>query len=290
MDVNQYKLRIQEILRASDPSIVSAKKIRQQLETEYKISLQPVKKELDALVMDMFYGLEEELNQNKDVDDPYDNDLDGDNDNDLDGDNDNDLDGDNDDNGPENVPGCDLMSFDMAVAETTVPAAQTSGSTQHFQLALPPTTFAPQALHPPARPSASAPASSTPKRPKKSKDTISGSDSDLSSTEDSRPRAKKARTGTAASKATGSKTKGKKARADLDAEMARKLHSEVNGLRTTRGEARGGEIVFKKKKKAGDETETEKPKKVTGFNKPLMLSPALAEILGESEVSLEGPG
>ena len=51
---SQYADRIKAILKSSDPNVVTAKRIRKQLEEEYGLDLTPMKRDVDALVLRLF--------------------------------------------------------------------------------------------------------------------------------------------------------------------------------------------------------------------------------------------
>lgn len=265
-----------EILRASDLTVVSTKQIRQQLESEYNMSLKPFKKQLDALVMDTLEEVMSDKNNNGAKDDT-DTDADANQSATME-----DLFGEDQVSFPDDGNGTTTTVSDQDLAPAVSNSQNVPNYAQSLGLALPPTSFATQTLHTPSLAKATTSTTNT-KRPKKSKDVISSSDSDLSSTEDLVPRSKKLRTDGAAAAGGKARKKGP----DTDAEMARKLHSEVNGLRRARGDAKGAIILKKKKRATAAEAEdkADKPKRNTGLSKPMQLSPALGELLGAAEVS-----
>ncbi|KAL1922868.1 uncharacterized protein VTP21DRAFT_9244 [Calcarisporiella thermophila] len=63
VDLENYRQRILEILRISDLSQISSRKIRHQLEQEYSLDLKPYKSELDQLVLECYDSVQEEAEE-----------------------------------------------------------------------------------------------------------------------------------------------------------------------------------------------------------------------------------
>ena len=64
-NVSQYENRVKEILQESDLSVISAKQIRRQIESEFKINLTDVKKSFDDMIMTLLFGGEDKHSAQK---------------------------------------------------------------------------------------------------------------------------------------------------------------------------------------------------------------------------------
>ncbi|KAJ2744052.1 hypothetical protein GGI20_003273 [Coemansia sp. BCRC 34301] len=63
MDISTFAPRIRDILQSSDLSTVSAKKVRRQLETEMRVSLDPYKGDIDDIIKQQFQQIHTETQQ-----------------------------------------------------------------------------------------------------------------------------------------------------------------------------------------------------------------------------------